>query len=629
MSTSQISPVYDLGTRADYLRHGKGSKAAKHRAHGTNRIAPGFYCDASSVDQFIELGNHLASAHGRRVKAHSIILSFSPEELSVDSDDDLQLVGDAGLELARRAFPNSPVMVVVHDDSAGKNPHAHITVLNHDMRTGKAPKANRTHSQIKPINDQLMRDLGLSVTGQHTGTGFPWPERRAERQARIEAGSPRRDDAFKVALGDAVAEAHAEVLAGDLADPRAALEAALESRGVALAATRHKVETDARAGHRRGDTVEGWTYTMLDPEPTPGARRRRRRSKASELASSFTSDGFDKAVEVERQRRAAEASRQDQAAQRATQAQARVAELRAAGLVPDAPVQAAEVLEPVEAPEAIQAPALDPRPEATGYGARPPGADQAAQPAGRRPLLDPGKYLGLVGGTAQAPAPAPAPSTPEPTTDEVERPRLWRTYERAGLDWRKARKLAPAAKPEPEPTSDAVEPVPPAPVPAVEAAAAPTEPEDKAEAPEAQEGAQGAAAPAYCSPMRDLIPPRERDREFYERLAVLDEHVEQQTAAGELIDDALMKGIGMTHLTRYRSHLAHATVQALLVRSRMRRAAQEAHELGDRARAQGIRGRIAQGRYWDPATPQAADPADDGLQAKSEDANREETQPGW
>ncbi|MCD0172531.1 relaxase/mobilization nuclease domain-containing protein [Micrococcus luteus] len=230
----------------------------------------------------------------------------------------------------------------------------------------------------------------------------------------------------------------------------------------------------------------------------------------------------------------------------------------------------------------------------------------AAQPAVRRPLLDPNKYLGLVGGDVQAPAPA-AP-TPDPTPDDPERPLLWRTYERAGLDWRKARKLA-AAKPEPEPTSDAVEPVPPAPVPAVEAAAAPTEPEDKAEAPEAQEGAQGAAAPAYCSPMRDLIPPRERDREFYERLAVLDEHIVQQADAGGLVDDALMKGIGTTHLTRYRPHLDRRTAEAISARARMHRAAQDAYDMGDRVRAQRIRGRIAQGRYWGPATPQAVDQA--------------------
>ena len=109
--------------------------------------------------------------------------------------------------------------------------------------------------------------------------------------------------------------------------------------------------------------------------------------------------------------------------------------------------------------------------------------------------------------------------------------------------------------------------------------------------------------------MRDLAPPRERDREFYERLAVLDEHIVQQADAGGPVDDTLMHGVGTTHLARYRPHLDRRTAEAISARARMRRAAQEAYDLGDRVRAQMIRGRIAQGRYWGPATPQAVDQA--------------------
>ena len=47
MSITTVSPVYDLGTRADYLEFGVGAKKMSHKKAGTDRLAPGFYCDAA------------------------------------------------------------------------------------------------------------------------------------------------------------------------------------------------------------------------------------------------------------------------------------------------------------------------------------------------------------------------------------------------------------------------------------------------------------------------------------------------------------------------------------------------------------------------------------------------------
>lgn len=228
----------------------------------------------------------------------------------------------------------------------------------------------------------------------------------------------------------------------------------------------------------------------------------------------------------------------------------------------------------------------------------------AAQPAVRRPLLDPNKYLGLVGGDVQAPAPA-AP-TPDPTPDDPERPLLWRTYERAGLDWRKARKVAPETELEPAPTPDVAEPAPVPSAPAAEPVAAPTDPEDEAEAPEAQDEAPRATAPAYRSPVRNRTVKRERSREFRERLAAADEHVVARLEAGEPVDDTVLKGLGTDKIRSYRTSLHPQTQRALRRRQSMQGAAARAYAAGQRELAQRIRAEVAAGEYrWIEPAPDA------------------------
>jgi len=161
MIAPKVSPVYDLGARADYLSHGTGDKKRKHLSQGTDRIAPGFYCDAASIEEFIALGNRLAEQHGRKVKAQSYIVSAGSDELDKTNPRDQQCMGDYAFMLAKKMHPNSPCMVVVHDD--GGVLHAHVTVLNHDEATGLALRDFRVHWQVKRANDELAREMGMQV----------------------------------------------------------------------------------------------------------------------------------------------------------------------------------------------------------------------------------------------------------------------------------------------------------------------------------------------------------------------------------------------------------------------------------------------------------------------------------
>lgn len=295
MIAPKVSPVYDLGARADYLSHGTGDKKRKHLRQGTDRFAPGFYCDAASIEEFIALGNRLAEQHGRKVKAQSYIVSAGADELSKDDPRDQQCMGDYGFMLAKKMHPNSPCMVVVHDD--GGVLHAHVTVLNHDEATGLALRDYRVHWQVKRANDELAREMGMRVIEpQQRQPLDAWATRRAELPE------------FDQQLGDAVAEARAAALAH--AQPSMAVFVAeANARGVEVVEHDHVVKSGGRTGHAEGDTATGITYRMRD-ETTP--KRRMRRRKASALSSAFTHDALS--AEFEPQPQPAPAPAQPQAA---------------------------------------------------------------------------------------------------------------------------------------------------------------------------------------------------------------------------------------------------------------------------------------------------------------------------
>lgn len=275
MIAPKVSPVYDLGARADYLSYGTGGKKHQHLRQGTDRIAPGFYVDAASIEEFIALGNRLAEQHGRRVKAQSYIVSAGSDELDKTNPRDQQCMGDYGFMLAKKMHPNSPCMVVVHDD--GGVLHAHVTVLNHDEVTGLALRDYRVHWQVKRANDELAREMGMQVIEPRQRKPLDvWVTRRAALSE------------FDQQLGDAVAEARAAALAH--AQPSMAVFVAeANARGVEVVEHDHIAKSGDRTGHAEGDTVTGITYRMRD-ETTP--KRRIRRRKASALSSEFTHDAL-------------------------------------------------------------------------------------------------------------------------------------------------------------------------------------------------------------------------------------------------------------------------------------------------------------------------------------------------
>ena len=151
-----------------YQLYGLGPGGTQRRKAGDHR-AVGFISDYghspnSAVWAHIRDAERVGRSRRARSEALTLIHSFPKEEMDPQNPEDIQRVGELGYELAKRLYPNSAVTVVVHNDSKGQNLHSHITVTNEDMITGKAIRANKLHRQVQKVNDELMRDHGLTVT---------------------------------------------------------------------------------------------------------------------------------------------------------------------------------------------------------------------------------------------------------------------------------------------------------------------------------------------------------------------------------------------------------------------------------------------------------------------------------
>lgn len=151
-----------------YQVYGLGKLGTERRKAGEHR-AVGFISDYGSdptkaVWAHIRDAERVGRSSARRSEAFTLIHSFPKEEMNPNNPEDVQRVGELGYDLAKRLYPNSAVSVVVHNDSRGQNLHSHITVTNEDMVTGRAIRSNKLHKQVARVNDELMKEHGLTVT---------------------------------------------------------------------------------------------------------------------------------------------------------------------------------------------------------------------------------------------------------------------------------------------------------------------------------------------------------------------------------------------------------------------------------------------------------------------------------
>ena len=124
----------------------------------------------------------LARQHGRMIQGYTLIQSWPKDELSVNNPDDVARANEIGRKLAHKLYPDCPSMVITHTDSKSGCLHNHILVINHNMESGGCIRTNRLHRDITRINDDLMREEGLSTPKPRAGPKMSQGEYHSNRR---------------------------------------------------------------------------------------------------------------------------------------------------------------------------------------------------------------------------------------------------------------------------------------------------------------------------------------------------------------------------------------------------------------------------------------------------------------
>ena len=161
MSITKQTTTVRAAAAIMYAHYGKPADVKHSRAAAWRSDFRNAYDAITSIESMLR-------GSGRKNQALMVIQSFSKDELDPRDPMTPMIVADAAYALAKEVAPNSPCDVVVHLDSDGGNPHAHITIANVDLVTGKAARENGlVHWVLKKANDKIMREMGLRVLEPH------------------------------------------------------------------------------------------------------------------------------------------------------------------------------------------------------------------------------------------------------------------------------------------------------------------------------------------------------------------------------------------------------------------------------------------------------------------------------
>ena len=199
MSTTHIQPLPNVRGRMSYTELGEGKKRTRNIREQTNRIAAQMG-DMGTREDFIRFCSAMRrQSQGTRLnEGYELRVSWSPEELSRDSPEDIQRACEYGYLLCKEVAPNAPCWVTVHTDGEGGCVHVHATIANHDLVSGTAIAHGTDHATVKRKNDRLSREMGFTVVG---------PEPAREKTTWAERKGQFGIESFERVLGNRVADA--------------------------------------------------------------------------------------------------------------------------------------------------------------------------------------------------------------------------------------------------------------------------------------------------------------------------------------------------------------------------------------------------------------------------------------
>lgn len=164
MSTTSISVTKNLTGSINYVLYGTGEKKKQNENNGTTRAVAVSCSVRGGVKAFWKLGNDIKRKNSKiKNVGYNVIQSFNDKQFDYKNAKDARIVNGLGVELAHRLFPNSPVLVVTHNDGKGHKLHNHIIVLNYDLQTQRAIRKNRGIRVVRAVNDKLMKENSLDT----------------------------------------------------------------------------------------------------------------------------------------------------------------------------------------------------------------------------------------------------------------------------------------------------------------------------------------------------------------------------------------------------------------------------------------------------------------------------------
>ena len=116
MSTTHIQPLPNGRGRMSYTELGEGKKRTRNIREKTNRIAAQMG-DMGTREDFIRFCSAMRrQSQGTRLnEGYELRVSWSPEELSKDSPEDIQRACEYGYALCKEVAPNAPAPEVLPD----------------------------------------------------------------------------------------------------------------------------------------------------------------------------------------------------------------------------------------------------------------------------------------------------------------------------------------------------------------------------------------------------------------------------------------------------------------------------------------------------------------------------------
>lgn len=168
MSTTHIQPLPNVRGRMSYTELGEGKKRTRNIREKTNRIAAQMG-DMGTREDFIRFCSAMRrQSQGTRLnEGYELRVSWSPEELSKDSPEDIQRACEYGYALCKEVAPNAPCWVTVHTDGEGGCVHVHATIANHDLVSGAAVSWLTSYLLTRPLGtlSRASRELARGNLG--------------------------------------------------------------------------------------------------------------------------------------------------------------------------------------------------------------------------------------------------------------------------------------------------------------------------------------------------------------------------------------------------------------------------------------------------------------------------------